>query len=315
MRTRSITPVLLPAAVMVLAGLVTPAATAVPPATVPSAATPAPVPDDLPDGVPEAATRAEPELLVPQGWPFPEGSSRTSGTGRLAGGAAYWSDFVYDDHGAASLLGLPLNALGPTSALSPTQGVYGYPPGPAANNGADIFRAAVGADDEHTYWRIDWNTLVDPSVPIAAWTFDTDDDPATGSAEWPAAAGVRSPGIDCSLVVSGRGARLLDATGAVLAELETTVDSEARSFVVRIPRSVMDVEGSWRIRLAAGLADAAGTAFAPPTLLSGAPAAPGMPRVYNVAFRSVEQEPPVHTDGMTGALVARLQEALAGSLL
>jgi len=294
----------LAAAVLVLAGLAVP----------PAAAAPS-VPDDLPDGVPAAALRAEPELPAPAGWPFPEGAPRTSGTGRLVAGAALWSDFLYDDRGPAAPLGAPLNAQGPASVgLAPTQGVYSYPPGPAHGNGADVFRTGIGSDGAATYWRVDWNTLADPVVPIAAWTFDTDDDPRTGTAEWPAAAGVRSPGIDRALVVSSRGARLLDADGGLLAELPTTVDTAARSFVVRVPRAALDVDGTWRVRLAAGLADAAGTGFAPPTVLPGA-AVPGLPRVYNVAFRSVEQEPPVHTSGLTDALVARLQELTAAAPL
>ena len=53
-----------------------------------------------PPGVPPAATRAEPVLPVPAGWPFPDRFPRTSGTSRLAGGAVEWTDFLYDDHGA-----------------------------------------------------------------------------------------------------------------------------------------------------------------------------------------------------------------------
>ena len=54
----------------------------------------------LPSGIPPAATRAEPVLPVPAGWPFPDRFPRTSGTSRLAGGAVEWTDFLYDDHGA-----------------------------------------------------------------------------------------------------------------------------------------------------------------------------------------------------------------------
>ena len=82
---------------------------------------------------------------------------------------------------------------------------------PAARNGADIFRVAVGLTETHTWWRIDWNTLLDPSVPIALFTFDTDRGQAT-TAEWPAGAGVRSAGIDLALLVSAAGARLIDLT-------------------------------------------------------------------------------------------------------
>jgi pimeloyl-ACP methyl ester carboxylesterase len=66
----------------------------------------------------------------------------------------------------------------------------------------------------------------------------------------------------------------------------------ARSFVVRIPKSVLPVSGSWKVRLAAGVADATDSAFAPVSQSDGA--LPGQPAVYNMAFRSYLQEPPVY---------------------
>src|SRR5262245_10796523 len=63
--------------------------------------------DGVPDGAPAAARTAEPELPAAAGWPLSQtGFPRTSGTGRLRGGASYWSDYVYDDHGATSVSGL-----------------------------------------------------------------------------------------------------------------------------------------------------------------------------------------------------------------
>ena len=95
-----------------------------------------------------------------------------------------------------------------------------------------------------------------------------------------------------ALVVSAKQARLVDATGKTLATLRTTVDMKARSFVVRVPRTVLPVSGTWKVRLAAGVADATGSAFAPVSAADGA--LPGQPAVYNVAFRSYLQEPPVY---------------------
>lgn len=102
-------------------------------------------------------------------------------------------------------------------------------------------------------------------MPTAEWTFDTDDDAGTGAAAWPANANVSSRGIERALVVSAKGARLVDAvSGATIASFPTAVDREARSFVVSVPLSVMPVSGRWRLRLAAGLADSSGTDFAVP---------------------------------------------------
>jgi poly(3-hydroxybutyrate) depolymerase len=69
--------------------------------------------------------------------------------------------------------------------------------------------------------------------------------------------------------------------------LPVKVDRRAASFVVRVPHSVLPAKGRWRIRLAAGLANPAGTAFAP-----AADAAPGQTAVYNIAFRRRSQETP-----------------------
>ena len=74
----------------------------------------------LPDGVPAAASLPEPRLTAPEGWPFAQRISRTSGTGRLHGGASYWTDFLYDAHGAAIPTGLTLDNV---AYLAPTQGV------------------------------------------------------------------------------------------------------------------------------------------------------------------------------------------------
>jgi pimeloyl-ACP methyl ester carboxylesterase len=238
---------------------------------------------DLPADGPPALYRAEPRLPGAKGWPasntaFP----RTSGTGRLAGGGFYWTDWLYDDHGTTTASpGDPS-----VTAGSPTFGTYTYPPGLAHGNGADIFRCAVLDRAHATYWRVDWNTLAAPWIPIAEWTFDRDNNTATGGSQWPGNAGVQSAGIDTALIMSSRGAQLLSLTsGRVFARLPVTVDMKAQSFVTRIPKTVLPVNGSWRIRLAAGLADPLGTGFGKPP-----DALPSQPAVYNVTFRRADQE-------------------------
>ncbi len=260
-----------------IAGAVVKAVTPTPPATAELV-----VINGMPEGVPPAALRPEPLLPAPAGWPFGEDFPRTCGTGRLAGGALFWTDFIYDDHGAH---GVPVSL--PAGGLAPPRGTYVYPPGPAAHNGADIFRVAMGLTATDTWWRIDWNTLVDPSVPIGSFTFDTDRAPAADGT-WPAQAGVRSAGIDMALVISAAGARLIDMTAGTESAVEHTVDMASRSFLARVPRSLMEPTGTWKVRLAAGLANPAGNAFADVPSKRGA--LPGQPRVYNVAFRTPLQE-------------------------
>ncbi|GAA1127191.1 S-layer homology domain-containing protein [Citricoccus alkalitolerans] len=224
----------------------------------------------LPNGVPDAALAPEPTLPKASGWDFSETFARTSGTGRYDDGAYLWTDWLYDDTGTGNF-------------------TYDDPES-TGSNGADIFRAAIAADDSFTYWRIDWNTLIDPEVPIAAWTFDTDRDTTTGVEDWPAAAGASSPGIDTSLVVSSRGAWVTDLQSGEEIDVvseggQITVDADARSFVVAVPRDVLPADGSWTTRLASGLADSTGTAFAP------APQSGEGTRIYNASFRDMEDEP------------------------
>src|SRR6476661_10190317 len=237
--------------------------------------------DGMPEGVPLAALRPEPELPAPAGWPFGEEFARTCGTSRFAGGALFWTDFLYDDHGATGVLvDIPRGG-------APPRGTYIYPAGPAARNGADIFRVAVGLTETDTWWRVDWNTLLDASVPIALFTFDTDRGQATTD-RWPAGAGVRSAGIDLALLVSASGALLTDLTTHASRPVEHTVDTASRSFVARVPRSLVEPTGTWTVRLAAGLANDEGDGFADVPLSRGAK--PGQPNVYNVAFRTHDQE-------------------------
>jgi pimeloyl-ACP methyl ester carboxylesterase len=249
----------------------------------------------MPPGVPPAALSPPPPLPEPprSQWPFPPAAfPHTEGATRLAGGALYWTGFLYGDHGAK---GIPVEDSGPFgtgSSLSAPVGTYVYPPGPAQGNGANIFGAAVGVAEGRTWWRVDWNTLVSPDVPIAEWGIDTRVGPAT--AVWPGGAGVTSPGERVFLLVSAKGAWLIDAAGR-----ETPVgtvggslyvDSAAKSFIVALPTTVLRPRGTWRVRLVAGLANAAGDGFAPVPPADGA--APGEPNVYDVGFRTYEQERP-----------------------
>lgn len=271
----------------------------------------------LPTGVPAAATAAEPALPEPTSsqWPFPNNFSRTSGTGLLSGGASLWTDFLYDDHGAlGSPVGIADNAK--VSSLATVHGGFVYPEGAADKDGADIFRAAVGYTSAATYWRVDWNTLASADVPIAEWTFSTEGaNPAPASA-WPGNAGVSSAGIQYALIVSAQHAELLDAaTGQPVAgaELHTEVNIAARSFIVRIPTSVLPVSGVWQVHLAAGLANPQGTEFESVPAQDGG--LPGGANVYNVTFRSYQQEAELvcPTEALASSPLASLLEGELGA--
>jgi hypothetical protein len=239
----------------------------------------------LPDGVPPAAQRPEPTLPAPSGWPGDEAFPRTSGTGRYHDGAFFWTDYLYDDYGAKGTS----RDSDPTS-YTRAAGTYSYAAGPAANNGADIFRTAVALGEGGSYWRVDWNTLIDKNVPLALFGVDTDDSAGTGTATWPAGAGVGAPGTDLFLGLSGRGAWISDASGKQrpLSDVggSFSVDMAARSFLAFVPAGVVPTTSRARARLIAGVADASGRAFAP--VASGA--LPDQAPIYNVSFRALDQE-------------------------
>jgi hypothetical protein len=248
----------------------------------------------LPTAVPPAATARPAQLPVPaqSQWPFPNAFSHTEGSGRLDGGASLWTDFVYDDHGP---IGSPIGMLAASQAsdLAPVHGGFTYPSGAAHQNGADIFTAAVGYTKQATYWRVDWNTLVDRNLPVAEWTIAGDhaaNAPALATA-WPGNAGLStSTGIQYALTVTAKGARLVSATNPTktLASFPTTVNMSTRSFIVKIPTKTLPVSGTWKLQLAAGLANAAGDGFAAVPLSDGA-TGNGV-NAYNVTFRSYRQE-------------------------
>ena len=250
-------------------------------------------PDDLPDGIPDAARAPEPDLPTPESWKFGEGFPRTSGSGRYADGAYFWSDFTYDDNGA-------VGAMPPTneSTGAPSFGTYQYPEPEAKRNGSDIFRVAVGREGSNSIWRVDWNTLTEAEYPIAAFTIDSDNDATTGVAAWPANAGLVSPGIDTAVVISGTKARVIKLTlpvpGVADEEIDVTsgleVDMDARSFV--LTTSAIPLDGTAVVRVASGIENKATRDVADFLSLDPAHGArPGQPNVYNVAFRDYDDEP------------------------
>lgn len=77
------------------------------------------------------------------------------------------------------------------------------------------------------------------------------------------------------------------------------------SFVAKVPTSAVPaVSGTWRVRVASGLATADGAGFAPVAAANGA--LPAQPAVYNVGFRSVAQERPEMNYWMEDAQAAAL---------
>ena len=262
---------------------------AAPPAAGSSSEQPKASVGSLPAGGPWALHRPAARTKQPNHWPFASAVPQTSGFSRLKGGSLLWAGFPYDDHGAVGS-----TPSGPLIGLSPATGTFTYPPGPAADNGADIVAAGVGLTTTETVWRVDWSTLASATVPLAVWGFDTDNQPNTGTSAWPVGTGVSARGTDAWLVVSSRGAWLLK--GGTLARTDVrsvgggvVVDRMTRSFLVYVPRRALPVTERWTVRLVAGLATADGRDMQ--TVPTERGRLPSEPSVYDVAFRTDAQEP------------------------
>ncbi|MBB3046465.1 putative esterase [Litorivivens lipolytica] len=234
----------------------------------------------LPEGVPEAARGQEPALVVPPAWPFPEGAPRTSGTGRYAHGAFYWTDFIYDAHGAVGA-NPPLYRVG-----TPSGGSFEYSEPAMAGNGADIFRVGIGRADGNLMLRVDWQTLIDLAVPIAAFAIDFREG---GQDAVPGISNLSAPGIDAVIFLSDSGLLIDNLDGAGPVPLGTVqTDLASRSFVGLLPEGVFSYDRTWQLYLVSGIHNGSGgfrddnQAFRK---------LPHQPPVFNVAFRDYEDEP------------------------
>lgn len=237
----------------------------------------------IPTGAPAAALKSPVELEKPPMWPFGEGAPRTSGTGRYANGAYYWTDFIYDAAGAKGP-NPPIYRIG-----TPSGGSMHYPDADMAGNGADIFVVGVAADDEATYWRVDWQTLLNTEVPVAAFGIDYQ---VGGFDDWPGIPVLKASGIDVVIFISATGVYLdfNDGQGRVSVG-EVSTDLASRSFVAKIPRTDLPpAEGTWTVYLVSGINDGEGGFLAD---YQGFRSLPIQPPVFNVAFRDYQDESPL----------------------
>lgn len=258
----------------------------------------------LPSGVAAAALKASNLLPAPGQdiWPFSNAIPKTSGTGRYHGGAFFWTDFIYDANGAQGVP--PAYNTG-----TPTGGGLVYPgngpdgdsnDGKYEGNGADIFAIAVAADERFTYWRVDWQTLADPSAPVLAFGLDYEEGGTAGLAlppeSWPGVPRLYTAGIDATLILSEEGVYLQRAGEAERQRIGgVAVDMSARSFVAKIARARLpELEGSWTVRAVSGVHDGDGGFLDDMLTFRGLPT---QPPVFNAAFRDYSDEATNNTGG------------------
>ncbi|MGB1456030.1 hypothetical protein [Spongiibacter marinus] len=234
----------------------------------------------VPSGAPAAAFGDIPQLHSPASWPFEEGAPRTSGTGRYAHGAYYWTDFIYDANGAKGP-NVPFYRIG-----TPTGGSLHYPAANMAGNGADLFVVALGRKNGELFFRVDWQTLIDHSVPVAAFAIDNQEG---GSEEWPGITGLRSPGVDALLMLSANGAFIdyKDGSGPQFVA-PVTVDMASRSFIAALPQSSLATDQPWTLYVASGINNGEGGFL---NDNAGFRSLPNQPPVFNLAFRDYDDEP------------------------
>lgn len=261
----------------------------------------------MPSGVPPAALDSEPLLPEPADsvWPFPQGAPRTCGTGRYAYGAFYWTDFLYDATGAIGA-NIPLYRI-----ATPTGGTFRYPDDPKyAGNGADIFRVGIGKRGRYTYWRVDWQTLVAPGAPIAAFALDYQPG-EINNGQWPGVPHLYADGIDAVLLVSSDGVFLATGSDHRKRVGSVTVDMAAHAMVAKVAEAQLPVAptGKWKIYLASGLNDGSGR-FRTDVLKFGG--LPTEPPVFNLAFRSYRQEKPLDNFWLNAAQALALTLGNAG---
>lgn len=193
-----------------------------------------------------------------------------AGTGRYDNGEFLWTDYPFDDDGTGGFTypgeGEPLtdrpDAIGQASTR---QQRYG-------SNAADVVELRATADSRFLYVLAQFNFLNAADSTVLGLALDTDNDPASGTGEWPDGAQVRTPGADMFVTAHGTCARLsgpggeraLDAAGGVI-----RVDTAENVMELAIPRSQLGDAPRVRMAGAAGLWDPAADAWMVPTTDSG----------------------------------------------
>lgn len=221
-----------------------------------------------------------------------------SGTAAYVRGTFVWTDYAYDDRGA--------NADAATGG-DHTQSAFAggdtkYPPEAAPGNAADLIQLQIGLQDGAVSIRAVLESLVNPSLPVLAVAFDTDNDASTGAGalpgdQWLADGGL---GVEAMVVIAADGGALWRFAGGEwtrTASFAAAVDAETNTMESIVPAAELQPgRATWRAFGALGLAAETGN------WLDGA--AP----VYDLAFVGpellVRWQENLQADILAGALPA-----------
>lgn len=196
---------------------------------------------------------------------------QVSGTDRYVDGEYLYTDHLWDDSGDG--LSYPTD-----------RSRFG-------DNAADLVELRIsGREEGVTHYRFTLNTLLADDTTHVALAFDTDRNPATGSADLPGSPGAPFPGTDAVLSTWGTGATWSTWDGGTWATqpLPASVDLEANQITVSVPDTVAEHAGTWRATLAVGLHDAETGGFLAPQQSATADrpgGGAGKPAIFNLGFR------------------------------
>ena len=130
---------------------------------------------------------------------------------QVSRGELIYTDYLYDDYGA------DVNGTGDKPAFRstpPTSGDYRYPPDQRyGHNAADIRELRLALDGDGLHGMLALQTLIDRNAAVMTIAIDTDGDESTGAGEWPANAGIATPGADAFVTLTGDDATWTDAAG------------------------------------------------------------------------------------------------------
>lgn len=196
---------------------------------------------------------------------------RVSGTDRYVGGEYLYTDHIWDDSGDGLTYPTDIDRYGA--------------------NAADLVEFRISTRRPgRTDFRFTLNSLLDGDTTHIAVAFDSDQDPATGSADIPGDPGAPFPGADAVLSTWGTGAQwsMWDGTDWQHTPVASAADVEANQISLSVPRSVAQPTGTWRATLAAGLHDPSTGGFLAPanTATANRPGGgEGKPAIFNLGFR------------------------------